>query len=95
MDTLFYENCQFRQQIKQLKQQLLDSESKYNDLLIQYNERDDSEYDTEYSTDSEDYTDESEEESSCESCSDDDVDTGTGTQEIGICRNYIIWWCLS
>lgn len=75
VDTLFYENCQFRQQIKQLKQQLLDSESKYNDLLIQYNERDDSEYDTEYSTDSEDYTDESEEESSCESCSDDDVDT--------------------
>lgn len=62
VDNLFYENCQFRQQLKGLKAQLADAETKVQQLQTRLSEREDSEFETDYSTDS-DYTDSSEEES--------------------------------
>ena len=52
VDNLFYENCQFRQQLKGLKAQLADAETKVQQLQTRLSEREDSEFETDYSTDS-------------------------------------------
>ena len=76
VDGLFYENRQFRQQIKSLKNQLSDSDKKYSELLKKYQEKDDTEYDTEYDTDSS-YTDDTEGDTTTdtEGNSEDDIET--------------------